>query len=386
MKVLFAINSLGAGGAEHSLSEMLPLFQERGIESVVVCLEHRNEGAERSTRDAGFDVRFLRSQGSGGRVLELRQLLQTVGPDLLNTAIFDADVTSRLAAVKTRIPVLTSLVNTTYDPVRLEDPHIRRWRLRSVQAVDGWTARHLTAHFHAITNAVKEAAVRDLRLDPNRVTVVERGRDPSRLGEPSSMRRDRARRSLGLPASDPVVVTVGRQEFQKGQWLLLEAMPRIVSGHPTTTLLVAGRSGNASRRLQDVMHAVALNGRVRMLGHRVDVPEILAAADLFVFPSLYEGLGGALIEAMALGLPIVASDLPAIREVVEPGGNAILIPPGAPGEIAGAVDSLIRDPLRRSTMGARSREIFEQRFTLERSVTRMIELFERVARDRSSRR
>ena len=114
-------------------------------------------------------------------------------------------------------------------------------------------------------------------------------------------------------------------------------------------------------------------------GHRDDAPEILAAADVFVFPSLYEGLGGSLIEAMALGLPIVASDLPAIREVVEPDRNAVLVPPGSPSELASAVEPLLGDEPRRKAMGARSRQIFEERFTLERSASRMIELFERVA-------
>ena len=126
---------------------------------------------------------------------------------------------------------------------------------------------------------------------------------------------------------------------------------------------------------------------MRFLGHRDDAPEVLAAADVFVFPSLYEGLGGALIEAMALGLPIVASDLPAIREVVEPGSNALLVEPGSPADLADAIVALADDPERRRRMGARSRAIFEDRFTLERSARRMLDLFERVAtdgRDRSS--
>ena len=199
------------------------------------------------------------------------------------------------------------------------------------------------------------------------------------MGNPGSERRARARQGLELRANDVVLATLGRQEFQKGQWHLLEAMVPLAAMHPNIRLLVGGRRGNASPMLEQVMRSSSLNGEVRFLGHRDDAPEVLAAADVFVFPSLYEGLGGSLIEAMALGLPIVASDLPAIREVVEADGNALLVPPGSSRELASAVELLIGDEQRRKAMGARSRRIFEERFTLEQSSKRMIELFERVA-------
>jgi glycosyltransferase involved in cell wall biosynthesis len=142
--------------------------------------------------------------------------------------------------------------------------------------------------------------------------------------------------------------------------------------------MLAGRRGSVSPRLDAVLRGTGLDGEVRFLGHRDDVPEVLAAADLFVFPSLLEGLGGALIEAMALGLPIVASDLPAVREVVEEGANALLVPPGSPGRLADAMRALIDDPERMVAFGARGREIFEERFTIERSVEQMVGLYERV--------
>jgi len=379
VKVLIVINGMGTGGAERSLFEMLPFFRRAGIGSTIACLNRRSEGVEVPTRDRGFDVRFITGGDWAQRALRLRRLIRDARPNLIHTAIFEADVAARLGAVWSDVPVLTSLVNTTYEPVRLTDPAIHEHKLRAAKAVDGWTARHLTTHFHAITNAVKQAAVRDLRIDPDAVTVIERGRDPDRLGRPSADRRRRARTALGLEEGAPVIATVGRQEFQKGQWHLLASMPRVLQAHPGTRVLLAGRSGNASVRLDEVMRTAGLDGHARLLGHRDDVPEILASSDLFVFPSLYEGLGGALIEAMALGLPIVASDLPAIREVVEPGRNAILVPPGSPADLAAAIGTLIDDEPRRRAMGERGRRIFEERFTLERSATRMIELVERVA-------
>lgn len=119
--------------------------------------------------------------------------------------------------------------------------------------------------------------------------------------------------------------------------------------------------------------------QVWFLGHREDVPDLLAAADLFVFLSLWEGLGGAVIEAMALGLPVVASDIPALREVLEVDRNATLVPPGSPRDLAGAITPLLDDQGRAKAFGARSRQIFEARFTLDRCTERMAALYERVA-------
>ncbi|MEZ4617182.1 MAG: glycosyltransferase family 4 protein [Caldilineaceae bacterium] len=116
-----------------------------------------------------------------------------------------------------------------------------------------------------------------------------------------------------------------------------------------------------------------------------DIPNVMAAADLFVFPSLYEGLGTSLIEAMALGLPIVASKIPAIEEVVEVGKNALLVQPESSDELCATIDTLLSDSQRLTAFSRRSREIFESRFTLEKSASRMVELYQRLSMDNRQR-
>ena len=140
---------------------------------------------------------------------------------------------------------------------------------------------------------------------------------------------------------DEVMVNVGRHEYAKGQKYLLEAMTRLVPAHPRLVLLIAGRSGNSSNELEQFRDQADLTGRVHFLGHQDDVPEILAAADLFVLPSRYEGFPGAVLEAMALGLPIIATNIPALQEIVEAGRNALLVEPAAPTELAQAIETLL---------------------------------------------
>jgi glycosyltransferase involved in cell wall biosynthesis len=211
------------------------------------------------------------------------------------------------------------------------------------------------------------------------VTVVERGRDPLRLGLPSAERRRQARLQFGISDDAEVIVNLGRQEFQKGQKYLLQAISELSKCRPQLVGLIAGRRGNASDELARLHSELGLEDKVHFLGFREDVPEILAAADLFVFPSLFEGLGGAMIEAMALALPIVASNLPELREIVEVDKNALLVEPASPEKIREGMESLLQDRPRMARFGQRSREIFEERFTLEQSAVRMIELYHAVA-------
>ena len=379
MKLLFVIDGLGTGGAERSLAEMLPLLVDAGIKPSVTCLYARHEGVAKDVARNRVDVRLLRGNNVVSRALELRGILSKERPDLVHTALFDASLVGRLASARGGPPVLTSLVSTPYAPARLRDPNIGRISLESVRLIDGWSARHLTSHFHAITNAVKRAAVTALGVDPDRITVIERGRDPGRLGSPSHERRLRTRSALGLSDEDEVIVHVGRQEFPKGHRYLVEALDRVARTRPGLIVLMVGRRGHASREL-DRLAGRSSAARIRWMGHRDDVPDLLAAGDLFLFPSLFEGLGGALIEAMALGLPIIASDLEAIREVVEEGRNAVLVPPASPQALADAIVMLLDDRPKAATFGAHSRAIFAERFTADRSVARMIELYGEVLR------
>ncbi len=387
LKVLFLIDSLQGGGAERSLAEMLPGLRRRGIDPIVVCLRRSAEGVEDQVRGR-FDLRYLAARRFPGRVRAVRRIIRDERPDLVHTTLLQSDLVGRLAAMGTPVTVLTSLVNTSYDPVRFADPRIRPWVFRIVQRVDGLTARRLTAHFHAITVAVKDHNVEALRLRASRVTVIERGRDDGRLGRGSDDRRAASRRALDLAADAEVVVTLGRQEYQKGQRFLLEAVERLAQQRPRLVLLMLGRRGAASPELDELLRRPLLAERVRVLGHRDDAPDVLAAADIFAFPSLFEGLGGSLIEAMALGLPIVASDLPAVREVLEQGndGNARLVPPGTSEPLAEAIDDLLSDRSKAESFGARSRRIFEERFTLDRSIDRMAGLYRALVADRAGAR
>lgn len=378
IKILFVIDSLGGGGTERSLVELLPFLIQSDIIPIVACF-YRRDGVETEVIRQGIDVRYLADAGFLARIRQLRQIIAFERPNIIHTMLFNANLAGRLAAIGSPAVVMSSLVNTPYLPVRFQDPRINVLKFRLVQLADALTSHFLTTHFHAVSQATKDAAVSSLRLSPERITVVERGRDPYHLGLPSVERRLQARQRLRLAEQDEVIVNVGSHEYQKGQKYLLEAFAALSSVHPRLVLLIAGRQGNLTSELENFKDHQGLNGQVRLLGHRQDVAEILASADLFVFPSLYEGLPGAVLEAMALGLPIVASDIPPVRGVVEENRNAILVAPASPSELANGIATLLGNRNKATAFGRCSREIFETRFTLQQSTTRMIELYHQVA-------
>lgn len=377
LRVLYVINGLGEGGAERSLSEMLPELVRRGVEPTVVCLYRRQEGVQQQVLDGGFVVRFLPSPKLRERVRALNAIVEERRPALIHTTIFEADLAGRLAGRRSGVPVLTTLVSTTYAPIRRADPNVKPWKLRALQLVDGWTARHWATHLHANSETVKEAAVRDLGVAPERVTVIRRSRDTMRLGQPSAERRLLVRERLGVASDATLVLNVGRQKYAKGQRTLLEAAALLAPRYGDLLVLVAGRAGNLTSRLMALHERLGLGDRVRFLGHRDDVPDLLAASDVFAFPSLYEGSPGAVMEAMALDVPVVASDIPSVREVTAD-DSALLVPPDDATALAEAIGTVIEDPKTAWLRATRARTRFLQRFTVDQVADETMTLYERL--------
>jgi glycosyltransferase involved in cell wall biosynthesis len=373
MKVLHVINGLGTGGAERSLREMLPGFRERGLDCEVAVLHRREHGVESEVLQAGVAVHDVRGSGRASQLRSLRQLVRARRPDVIHTTIFEADVLGRLAAAGSAIPVVTSLVNTPYGAAKIEDPNVSRLRLEGVRRIDSISARRWGAAFHAITHAVRDDAVEQLRIDPAKVTVIPRGRTRSRLGEPSAARRTAVRQHFGFADAEFVVLNIGRQEFQKGQSTLLEATARLRDqGFPLTTV-IAGRDGNETARLRALSESLGLSSTVRFLGHVDEVPDLLAACDVFAFPSRFEGLGGSVLEALALEAPIVASDVPALREVLQGGSLGELVPVDDAAALAASIETIRSDPSAARVRSVRGREVFDDTYTFDRVTDSMAE-------------
>jgi len=312
MHVMHVIDSLHGGGAELSLLEVVPGLASRGVRTSIVTLLADDGGLEDRLSALGVRRTRLRHRDPVGQTLELRNVIRAERPDLLHTTLLFANLTGRMAARTVRTPVVTTLANRDYGPEHRADSRHGAWGVRAVHGAEAITAP-LTTRFHAVSEDVARVMSRRLRIPDDRIQVVYRGRDPARLGIPTLDRRLRVRAALSVDAGAPLVLSVGRLDRQKGVETTIVAFRHLLTRMPDAVLLVVGRPGNAL----DVVQSMARETpAVRLLGHRTDVPDLMCAADVLSFPSRWEGLPGTVLEAMALRLGIVASDIAPVTEAI----------------------------------------------------------------------
>ena len=316
------IDSLHGGGAETSLLDIAPGLQRRGVRVSIVTVRSDDGSLDVRLDSLGFTRIRLKHRDPLRLITELRSVICSGRPDLIHTTLLASNLAGRIAARTAHIPVVTTLANQDYGPEHRANSRYGAWSVRGVQAADLVTTP-LTMRFHAISHDVAKVMGRRLRIPAHRIQVVYRGRDPARLGAPTLDRRLHARAALSIGQQTPIVLSVGRLDQQKGVDTTIDAFQRLLQRVPDAVLLVAGRPGNASHLIQAKARGCSA---VRLLGHRNDVADLMCAADVLSFPSRWEGLGGTLVEAMALRLPIVASDIPPLVETIGDVGWP-LIPP-----------------------------------------------------------
>ncbi|WP_035792576.1 glycosyltransferase family 4 protein [Kitasatospora mediocidica] len=382
MHVLYVIDSLNrVGGAEQGLLALAPQLVHSGVKLDVAYLTASPGGFQPELAAAGATVFGVHHRGRGRTAAALRALVRERRPDLVHTTLYESDVLGRAAALAAHTPVVSSLVNPAYGPEHLHARGLSPWRMRAAQAVDAATAQG-TRRFHALTRHVAGAMAGRLRIPAGRIDVVPAGRDPEVLGTVTAERRAAVRAGLDLAPNTPVVLAAARQAYQKGLDVLLTAWPRVLHGAPEAVLLLAGDPGPESARLHALAAAAGVGERVRFLGPRGDVYDLMAAADVFTVPSRWEGLGSAAMEAMGVGVPLVCSDVPALRETVRSEDYAVLVPPESPERLAAALGAVLADPGASTGRVQAARARFLTNFTLHQVTAQMVDFYERSLHSR----
>jgi glycosyltransferase involved in cell wall biosynthesis len=238
----------------------------------------------------------------------------------------------------------------------------------------------------ANSQAVRQHNATRLRVPFEKVHVIYRGRDPEAWANPDNKAQAHLFRTRYM--RDPggsLLVNVARLIPRKGQSELFQAIARLLPSNPSLHLLVAG-DGWYRDALESRVRELKLEAHVHLLGMVHDVPALLQAADLFVFPSHYEGHPGALVEAMFAARPIVASDIPVHRECITPGESGLLVPLGDPTALAQAIVWMLDHPEEAREMGRQARAVALERFHIDRIAAQHEELYARVLADWQARR
>jgi sugar transferase (PEP-CTERM/EpsH1 system associated) len=305
---------------------------------------------------------LTRRQGNDPRLVwTLYRLFRRESPDVVHTHAWGTLVEGLLAARLARVPVV---VHGEHGTLQLRG-YQKRIQRRA------WSAADCVL---SVSSRLAARMADETGLAPERIRTIRNGVDLSRFGQSD---RAAARRALDLPPDAAVVATVGRLVPVKDHLMLFEAWARLHPQHAGAVLLLPGE-GPLRGALEARVSALGLGGRVRFLGHRPDVEGVLAAADVFVLSSESEGLSNTILEAMAAGLPVVATRVGGADEMVVDGETGLLVPPRTPDGMSFALAALLSAPALCRAMGAAGRARAESEFSLESMVRRYEELYVEV--------
>jgi glycosyltransferase involved in cell wall biosynthesis len=341
---LFEVKILSGGGG--------PLVDEArraGVEHIAVDL-----GGRRPFRTAA----------------ELARILETERTDILHTHGGYAGFYGRWAARRSQTPVV---VHT------LHGIHYLHYRNPALRRLSIWQERFLSG----ITDALVLVCQSDLglarrnRLAPGPKLIVIPNGLPEVAPDAGAPSVADLKNELGWEPVRPIVGTVARLHRQKGINDLIRAAPRIFGEAPEARIAIVG-DGPLRRKLRRRAARLGLEGRIAFLGERPDAPRIISLFDIFVLPSLWEGLPFVLVEAAALGKPIVASGVDGVPEVIEDGKTGVLIRPGEPTALAEAVVRLLEDRESAALLGQAARALIPARFPLRRTIDQHQNLYLRL--------
>lgn len=372
-RVLFVLGSLAVGGTETQLALLAEGLTMRGWAVEIFLLEKSGALIER-LEQAGVQV----SDGgyATGRGPKIGKLVSVIGcelrlfwralrsrPDVMHGFLPLANFMSALAARITFIPLLV----TSKRALGNHQERLKVWKRldRTANALSDV----VTANSQAVA---RDTEARD-NYDASRIVVIPNGLDFSRL-DAAAGHRDEARDDLGLSSSDVAVVMVANLIHYKGHLDLIEAFARVASGDPRLKLFLIGQDRGVAKDLISRAAQLGVTDRINLLGSRDDVPRLLSAMDLGVLSSHEEGFSNALLEKLAAGLPVVATDAGGNREALAGMPDCVLVRPHDADDLARGLAEVI------GSLGAddRNRKIRQRSIHERYSVDAMVDAYERI--------
>ncbi|HUP70237.1 MAG TPA: glycosyltransferase family 4 protein [Acidimicrobiales bacterium] len=356
MRAVVVVTDTGRGGTPNRMAAVAGGLARRGWEILFVSVKPGGQVLGELS-GAGMATASLELRSSGGgaaAVWRVRRLIRHWHPAIVQSALWHANLAAGLAAVGTSIPVVAGhqSVDDTKPAHRV--------------VIDRLTLRRLATRHVAVSEAVADRLAARERVPRSRVTVIPGGKDPGRWAPAG--RRDEVRGRYGIPLDARVVGWSGRLHPVKAVPALVAAVA-LLDGW--WLVLVGG--GEDEARIRRSVEDADIGNRVVMTGELADVAPLLEALDVFCLPSAWEGMPGALLEAMAAGLPVVATRVGGVGEVVDHGVSGLLVAPGDVAALAGAIASALEQP----ELGRHAQEAVQNRF----SETVMIDAYDRLWRE-----
>jgi glycosyltransferase involved in cell wall biosynthesis len=361
LNIMHVMTRIPVGGVENQLLQVLRTYDRTKLNPLVVSLSDKgNIGQEIEAE--GIELVCLNKLGHQFRpsmVDDLARIMSERKIHILRTHQYHANFYGRLAARRVNVPCVVASVHNIYT----RDRKLHR------RLFNRYLARY-TDKIVAVSEPVRADILKYDRVAPEKITVITNGVDVTRFADVDGAP---VRDELGLPEDAFVVGTVGRLTEQKDQKTLLEAASRLKNIDDVRVIIIG--DGPLMEELRSLSVRLGISDRTVFTGMRRDIPALLAAMNVFVLPSLWEGMPNALIEALAAGKPLIATDIPPFRAIIDSTDVAMLFPERDARSLAGAIERLQADPGLCEHLGMAARERAISRHSIQNTVDRYSELF-----------
>lgn len=370
-RVIWIIDSLGPGGAENITLSLMKNFDKEKFDLRVCVLQVREENPiAKKLEQASIPVDLvsvptLRHPTNLPKIISY---LLKYRPQLVHTQLEFSDILGSLGAKLLGIPSVSTL--HTVGLINPKEDQSAHWR----NELMWFCQRYFMSCVIAVSDDTRNFHVKEGRLPKNKVITLYNGIDLSLYKDFSQTKLEITKASLGLPINATVLLTVAVLREQKGIQYMIKAMPTILENVSNLYYLVVG-DGEYRETLENLTHSLDLDKYVLFTGHRLDIPEILAAGDIFVLPTLTEALPTVLMEAMAAKKAIVASNVGGVPELVTDGVNGLLVPPAAPSELSKTCLHLIQNEELKNNMSNAGFSIVKNQFTIQLQVDKLSNLY-----------
>ena len=361
IKVIQLVEDLSVGGLEKVVFEIARFIDKERFDIEVWCVARGGPISEEIKKDGILvSVLDIHTYHNPANVLKMVRLLKKARPDIVHSHGYYAAVIGRIASRFARVPAVIAHVHNTY------------WNYAARNLFMEFSLSYITDKIVCCSNAVRDFVLQYEKVSPKKVITVYNSIDIERFRRP--VEKTRLKRSLGIAEDETVVISVASLTPKKGHRYLLEALGAIDAKHKVRLLVVG--TGPLRAELENYVHRKQLGAKVIFLGVRDDIPGLLGISDIFAMPSLIEGFGIATAEAMAAGLPVLATNVGGTPEVVSDGVSGILVPSKDPVALAEAITSLILDKETAERMGREGYKIAKERFSVETMVSKIEKLYE----------
>ena len=362
-RVMYLAHTLAVGGAEEMILNLVRHLPPE-FERAVMCIDQPGPiGAE--IENTGTPFRSLGLRPGILRpfdVVRLQHRIQEWQPTIVHTFLLTASLYGRFAAMLARVPIVIGTEVNVYQKKQLAHRAAEKWLMRHTDAVV------------ASAGSVRDFYIDQIDADPEKVLVIYNAVDWSQLA--ATVTRAELRAEVGVPVDVPVAGIIARLTEQKAHGVLLDA----IASRPELSALhvIAVGDGDLRDALRRRAEQLGLSQRVQFVGARRDLGNILNAVDMFVMPSLWEGLPLSLVLAMGAGLPVIASRVAGIPEVVEDGVSGVLVEPGNGAELAAAMVRILFDDELRARLGQQARAFVRPRFGVDGFIASTTALYDRL--------